>query len=618
VLAEPLTARTDLPAFPTSSVDGWAVRGEGPWRPVGRVLAGERPAPLTADGDCVEIATGAMVPVGTTAIIRVENSTVDSDGLVRGTPRERPDWRQPGEEATAGEVLMPAGSPVTPGLVGLAASAGYDTLSVRRAPRSAVLVFGDELLTTGLPGDGRVRDALGPQVPAWLRRFGATAESGAVSLVVDTLDAHVAAISAALDHGADLICTTGGTMRGPVDHLHGALARLGATLLVDAVAVRPGYPMLLASLPAPDGRTALLAGLPGNPQSAVVGMVTLVGPLVAGWLGRPAPDLSTFPRVRLAAPVPGRGGDTHLALVRLWRVRARRAGGGTWGGGGRCLCYRGRGHDPGDPVAARRGGARAGGRRPRRRGGGELRRRGPRPRPRPAGDAPGVRGPPQRRGGAQGGRRGDHGRPAGTRGGGLPPHRGPPRRGGGAGRRGGVRAPGRRVRRLRPASGRGEGPPAGVETAGLRRRHRGVGQLPVSRPTGPVARKASSGGSTLRRPPPAGPWRRVWCPRPPAGRRRAGAAPPARRTGPPPPCPRRTPGRRRPRRRAWRAPPRPGAAAATRPAGRRGPAAAGGWTAPPCTAPAPRRPGTPAASRSWCRAWPAPGRTPRPAPAARA
>ncbi len=319
VLAEPLTARTDLPAFPTSSVDGWAVRGEGPWRPVGRVLAGERPAPLTADGDCVEIATGAMVPVGTTAIIRVENSTVDSDGLVRGTPRERPDWRQPGEEATAGEVLMPAGSPVTPGLVGLAASAGYDTLSVRRAPRSAVLVFGDELLTTGLPGDGRVRDALGPQVPAWLRRFGATAESGAVSLVVDTLDAHVAAISAALDHGADLICTTGGTMRGPVDHLHGALARLGATLLVDAVAVRPGYPMLLASLPAPGGRTALLAGLPGNPQSAVVGMVTLVGPLVAGWLGRPAPDLSTFPRVRLAAPVPGRGGDTHLALVRLDR-----------------------------------------------------------------------------------------------------------------------------------------------------------------------------------------------------------------------------------------------------------------------------------------------------------
>src|SRR5690606_30403704 len=213
---------------------GWAVRGAGSWRPVGRLRAGERPAPLTADGDCVEIATGGMVPVGTTAIIRVENSTVDRDGLVRGTPRERPDWRQPGEEATAGEVLMPAGSPVTPGQVGLAASAGYGTLSVRPAPEGAVLGFIDELLTTGPPGEGPVLDALGPQVPGWLRRFGATVEGAAVSLVVDTLDAHVAAISAALDDGADLICTTGGTMRGPVDHLHGALARLGATLLVDA------------------------------------------------------------------------------------------------------------------------------------------------------------------------------------------------------------------------------------------------------------------------------------------------------------------------------------------------------------------------------------------------
>ena len=69
----------------------------------------------------------------------------------------------------AGEELFPAGTRVTPGLVGLAASCGYDTLPVRR-PRAAVLVFGDELLTRGLPGDGRVRDSLGPSVPAWLRR----------------------------------------------------------------------------------------------------------------------------------------------------------------------------------------------------------------------------------------------------------------------------------------------------------------------------------------------------------------------------------------------------------------------------------------------------------------
>lgn len=315
-LAEPIVARTDLPAFPTSSVDGWAVRGAGPWQIVGRVLAGGQPAPLTSDGQCVEIATGAMVPTGTTAIVRVEHSTVDPDGRVSGTPRDKPEWRIPGEEANVGEQLVAAGAAVTPGLIGLAAACGYDDLAVLPAPRASVLVFGDELLAAGLPGAGRVRDALGPQLPSWLRRLGARVDAPASGPIGDTLEAHVGTIAAALDKGAELVCTTGGTMRGPVDHLHPALAELSATYVVDAVAVRPGYPMLLAQLPAPGGRTALLAGLPGNPQSAVVGLMTLVAPALAGWFNRPEPSLADAPRVRLGAAVPSRGGDTHLALVR--------------------------------------------------------------------------------------------------------------------------------------------------------------------------------------------------------------------------------------------------------------------------------------------------------------
>jgi molybdopterin molybdotransferase len=316
VLAEPLAARTDLPAFPTSSVDGWAVRGEGPWRVTGRVLAGGEAPPLATDGECAEIATGAMVPAGTTAIVRVEHSTVGADGRVSGVPRDKPEWREPGEEASAGEQLLPAGTAITPGLLGLAAACGYDELPVRPAPRAAVLVFGDELLTVGLPGAGRVRDALGPQLPGWLRRIGAAVDGPAVGPGVDTLDGHVETVAAAVGKGADLVCTTGGTMHGPVDHLHPALAELGGEYVVNTVAVRPGYPMLLARLPAPDGRTALLAGLPGNPQSAVVALMSLVAPLVAGWLGRPEPRHHSYPRVRLGAPVRGRGDDTHLALVR--------------------------------------------------------------------------------------------------------------------------------------------------------------------------------------------------------------------------------------------------------------------------------------------------------------
>lgn len=313
-LAEALRALTDLPAFPTAGIDGWAVRGPAPWRPVGRVLAGGPADPLVADGTCVEIATGAMVPAGTEYLIRVEDSRRDDAGLVTGAPRPVPEWRLPGEEARLGEELLPAGTAVDPAVIGMAATCGYESLSVRPAPRAALLVFGDELLTGGLPGAGRVRDSLGPQMPGWLRRCGATVDHAAIAgPVQDTLDAHIAAIRHALEI-ADVVCTTGGTMHGPVDHLHGALTSLGAEYLVNTVAVRPGFPMLLGRLTGPDGRTRFLAGLPGNPQSAVIALITLVAPLLAGLHGREMPALA---KVETSAPIPGRGGFTHLALVAL-------------------------------------------------------------------------------------------------------------------------------------------------------------------------------------------------------------------------------------------------------------------------------------------------------------
>ncbi|MFD0519263.1 molybdopterin molybdotransferase MoeA [Paractinoplanes durhamensis] len=315
-LAEPLRALTDLPAFATSSIDGWAVRGPQPWRPVGRVLAGGVAPPLAADGTCVEIATGAMVPAGAEALLRIEESTRDTAGLVTGTPRAAAEWRLPGEEAHKDEELLPAGTAVDPAVIGVAATCGYEVLNVFARPRAAVLVFGDELLTAGPPGAGRVRDSLGPQVPGWLRRGGAVVDPAAVTgPVQDTLEAHLAALRGALTT-ADLVCTTGGTMHGPVDHLHPALAELGAEYIVNTVAVRPGFPMLLARIPGADGRPRFLAGLPGNPQSAIIALVTLVAPLLAGLQGRPAP---TMPQVEAATDIPGRGDFTHLVLAHLDR-----------------------------------------------------------------------------------------------------------------------------------------------------------------------------------------------------------------------------------------------------------------------------------------------------------
>src|SRR5256885_11565372 len=110
-LAGPLLTRSDLPAFPTSSVDGWATRGPAPWRIVGRILAGQTAEPLAGDGTCVEIATGAMVPGGTEQILRVEDSTRAADDRVTGEARAPKEWRGAGAEAAAGHEQVPAAPP---------------------------------------------------------------------------------------------------------------------------------------------------------------------------------------------------------------------------------------------------------------------------------------------------------------------------------------------------------------------------------------------------------------------------------------------------------------------------------------------------------------------------
>ncbi|MFE7121139.1 molybdopterin molybdenumtransferase MoeA, partial [Streptomyces sp. NPDC057654] len=183
-LAEPLTALTDLPSFDTSAMDGWAVAGPGPWRlSGGGVLAGTRPEPLR-DGTAVPIATGAPLPTGASAVLRREHGEADEQGGLlfdrsagsgSGPAPLAPgrDIRPRGQECRAGEPLLPSGTTVTASVLGLAAAAGYDRLTVHRRPAVELLLLGDELLESGLPHSGRVRDALGPLLPPWLRACGA-------------------------------------------------------------------------------------------------------------------------------------------------------------------------------------------------------------------------------------------------------------------------------------------------------------------------------------------------------------------------------------------------------------------------------------------------------------
>ncbi|KAA0933573.1 molybdopterin molybdotransferase MoeA [Streptomyces apricus] len=313
VLAAPLTALTDLPSFDTSAMDGWAVAGPGPWdvRAEGVLAGHDAPAPLT-DGEAVPIATGARIPQDTSAVLRSEHGRSDDNGRLHATRKvvHGQDIRPRGQECRSGDPLLPLGTLVTPAVLGLAAAAGYDTVSALPRPRAEVLVLGDELLTGGRPHDGLIRDALGPMLPPWLRALGA--EVVAVRRLGDDAQALRKALE---DSDADLVVTTGGTAAGPVDHVHPILRGLGAELLVDGVKVRPGHPMLLARLK----ENQHLVGLPGNPLAAVSGLLTLAEPLLRTLSGRTAPEPYALP---LQDTVHGHPYDTRLVPVVLREDRA--------------------------------------------------------------------------------------------------------------------------------------------------------------------------------------------------------------------------------------------------------------------------------------------------------
>ena len=284
-VAEDYVALCDLPPYTTSAMDGWAVAGLGPWRIIGDVKAGAPYKEVLNSGTAVRIATGAVIPRGTLGVIRWEVANVKDD-YVHAKVSEGADIRPAGEESRKGDLLVERGTKLSPSHLGLLASTGYDQIKVFRKPRIVILLLGDELQLTGIPISGLVRDSLGPQLPGWLERLGA--EIVSLTYVTDELESVVRAL---VDAGpmCDLIVTTGGTADGPRDHVHAALEKIGASFVVDRVRSRPGHPALLARLnlysPIP------LLGLPGNPQSAIVGLMTLGAPLLGAFQGEVLPEL---------------------------------------------------------------------------------------------------------------------------------------------------------------------------------------------------------------------------------------------------------------------------------------------------------------------------------------
>nr|WP_284450258.1 gephyrin-like molybdotransferase Glp [Pseudomonas protegens] len=274
VLAEALVSSLDLPPWPNSAMDGYALRVED-WKgeplPVSqRIFAGQSPEPLQP-GTCARIFTGAPVPAGADCVEMQENTQVQDDQRVRFTEplKVGQNIRPQGQETTIGEQVLAAGTRLGPIEQGLAASLGCAELEVLRRVRVAVLSTGDELVEPGQPlGPGQIYNSNRVLLCSWLKRLGC--EVLDAGILPDDLPATRQRLAELGD--VDLILSTGGVSVGEADFLGIALREAGE-LALWKLAIKPGKPLTFGHF-----RGVPLIGLPGNPASTLVTFALLARP----------------------------------------------------------------------------------------------------------------------------------------------------------------------------------------------------------------------------------------------------------------------------------------------------------------------------------------------------
>ncbi len=287
VAATDLHSLCDLPAYATSSMDGWAVAGSAPWSIIGEVATGKKSELSITAGQTLRIATGGVIPDGCEAVIPWEDAT-ESDGTILGEVAAGANIRPAALESEKGELIIPAGTKLTPPMVGLLAATGHDTIAVTRKPKVAIFFLGDELMHSGVPEGGSIRDALGPQLPSLLNSLGA--DVILTDFVEDDLQVLITKAKSALAD-VDLIITTGGTADGPRDFVKPTIAALNGEYLIDCARVRPGYHILVAEIKE-GSRSLPFIALPGNPQSALAALTSFGIPVLQSLLGQVAKPLA--------------------------------------------------------------------------------------------------------------------------------------------------------------------------------------------------------------------------------------------------------------------------------------------------------------------------------------
>ncbi|MCS6845820.1 MAG: molybdopterin molybdotransferase MoeA [Caldilineales bacterium] len=302
VLARDVVAPLSLPPFPAAAMDGFALLaadGHAPRRLIGEQMAGRVAGLTVTPGAAVRITTGAPVPPGADAVVKVEAADeVDGTVVVHPDHPVRPglNVRPVGSDVAQGQPVLAAGQVLGPAELGVLASLGLSTVPVHRQPVVGIFSTGDELAEPGQPlGPGQIYDSNRTTLVA------AVAQAGGQPLDLGIIRDDPAELERRLAAGlveADLLVTSGGVSMGELDLLKPLLERWG-TVHFGRVLMKPGKPMTFATLRArrPDGQPAsegpwrLFFALPGNPVSALVTFQLFVRPAIRRMMGHRAVGL---------------------------------------------------------------------------------------------------------------------------------------------------------------------------------------------------------------------------------------------------------------------------------------------------------------------------------------